>query len=359
MGLLEKTFSANIYKATYLVDEDQAGMRLDQFIQIYLPSFSREVVKKKIVAGEVQIVGRPGKMRPNSPLHFKNKVILSIIKDEHEDEYWMGKKIELDLVPEIIFEDSDLIVISKPPFMSTHPTGRHIFNCATVYFESLYKKTIHSVHRLDRETSGILLMAKNPRAANELTEQFEKVAVKKCYFFIARSTAPYTGRCEFSENARLGNVHEGRKRVLISSFPSDSVQGKRATTDYKILLRRGNYTLGLAFPHTGRQHQIRVHALINGLPLLGDKLYLGGYTLFQRFKDFIATDDDCQQMEIPSHALHALAIEIPYRGEKRTYISEFPTYIKDWMSKNIKGDQHILWNECRGIINEYFKKDYK
>ena len=80
----------------------------------------------------------------------------------------MEKKLVLPVRPKIIFEDDRLIVISKPPFMSVHPTGRHLFNCATVYFESLLNQTIHPVHRLDRETSGVLLLAKNSSVAKLL-----------------------------------------------------------------------------------------------------------------------------------------------------------------------------------------------
>ena len=78
------------------------------------------------------------------------------------------------------------VVTNKPAYMSTHPTGRHLFHCATVYYEQkLNQSTVHSIHRLDRETSGVLLLAKNPTTANQLTVEFENNNVKKCYFFIA------------------------------------------------------------------------------------------------------------------------------------------------------------------------------
>src|SRR5690606_14188470 len=98
----------------------------------------------------------------------------------------------------------NIIVCSKPPFMITHPAGKHLFYCATVYYESIHNKTIHSIHRLDRETSGLLVLGKNSVASNEISNQFEEGLVKKCYLLIAhkeeiRSTFPFTA------NERINN----------------------------------------------------------------------------------------------------------------------------------------------------------
>ncbi len=333
MPILDKKFTPERCLIRYKVDEDQHGMRLDQFLQCYLSTFSRENVKKKIQDGEIQIKNRPGKMRPNSRVHYNDIVSMSIVKTEHEDEFWEGKKISLEKIQDIIFEDDHLIVISKPPFMSTHPTGRHLFYCATVHFEEIYHKTIHSIHRLDRETSGILLLGKDSKTSNQVSTSFEKGLVKKCYFFISKSS--YSGLLNFCEESRLDNPDEGRKRVLIQSYPKESDQGKEAKTFFKILFQEKNYTLGLAFPHTGRQHQIRVHALINNLPLLGDKLYLGGYPVFQRFKDFVSTKEDYKFLEIPRHALHAYAIKIPYQNQERIFKSKIPNDLSSWIQKNL------------------------
>jgi RluA family pseudouridine synthase len=317
-----------------MVDEEHEGMRLDQFIQTYLESFSRETVKKKIKDKEIVIIGRPGTNKPSSVLHHQDEIVIFFHKTNYEDEYWCGKKLDLQLAPEMIYEDDNLIVISKPPFMSTHPAGRHVFNCATVYFEMKYNQTIHSLHRIDRETSGILMLGKNSKQANEMMKHFEDDNVKKCYLFIAEKNSAYKGEKKFEAKERLGSPDAGLKRIVVVATPEKSSEGKHAHTKFVILEDFKNYVVGLAFPQTGRQHQIRVHAAIHGLPLLGDKLYLGNYEMFQRFKDGVATVEDHNKMQIPRHALHAIALRIPYLKTEKVFRSHIPHDFKEWLLAN-------------------------
>lgn len=354
MSIIEKKFSRDLYLARYLVDEEHEGMRLDQFLQIYLATFSREHVKEKIKNGEVVIENRHGKHKPNSKLHHKEVVQIKIFNTIQEDEYWNGKKLELEWEPEVIFENEGLYVISKPPYMATHPTGRHIFNCATVFFEAKNEKTVHSIHRIDRETSGVLLLGKNPKTANTFTEYFEEDRVKKCYFFIAIEKENKDND-KFSARERLGATETGLKRIYINAFPENSEDGKHAHTHFEILHREKGYALGLAFPQTGRQHQIRVHAMTHGLPLLGDKLYLGSFKMFQRFKDVIASKEDHELMEISRHALHALALNIPFENSRRTFSSNIPTDLKDWISEKLEVDIGKLELKIKEEIETYFK----
>jgi RluA family pseudouridine synthase len=340
MSLISKKFYKTKYIVKLLVDEEHEGLRLDLFMQQYLSSFSRQSVKKKIYDGEVVVEGRSSIPRPSIKVHHKDIVTLTVHKSIHEDEYWRDSKIDLVETPEIIFEDDDLLVVSKPPFMATHPTGKHLFNCATVFFENKLNHTIHSIHRLDRETSGVQLLGKNPKCANNLTPQFERGEVKKCYFFISKIDRTIHEQnkdieLEFEARERLGSVGEGLERVYVHSFLEDSLEGKHAKTYFKLLHVEEGYAIGLAFPQTGRQHQIRVHAMKHGFPLIGDKLYLGGYKMFQRFKDGVATEKDFDEMQIPRHALHAVGIKFSYQLKERIFIAPIPEDLKEWVRKNI------------------------
>lgn len=354
MSIINKAYRDDMFEVRHLVDEEHHGARLDQFIQIYLDSFSREMIKKKIKEKEITIVGRPGTHKPSSILHHKDEVVIRFYKSLYEDEYWRGEKLELQTKPDIVFEDQDLIVISKPAFMSTHPAGRHVFNCATVYFEMLYEQTIHSLHRIDRETSGILMLGKNPKQANEMMVHFENDDVKKCYLFISRVNENYQDQKEFTANERMDSPNEGLKRVVVEYYPENSLEGKHACTHFTIIERVGQYVIGLACPQTGRQHQIRVHALAHGMPLIGDKLYLGSYEMFQRFKDQVAGPDDHDHMELPRHALHAIALKIPYKNKEETFITHIPADLQEW----IKSKTHLEIDKLEAKLVENINKYY-
>ena len=354
MIILEKIFEKDSYTVTLKVSDESHAMRLDQFLQLFLSSLSREHIKKKIKNGDIIIKGRPGIHRPSTKMLKNEEIVLTIPRMEHEDEYWRGEKLEVSDTPHIIYEDSDLIVIAKPPYMATHPTGRHLFNCATVFFEAKYKKTIHSIHRLDRETSGILLLGKNPKASTALSSQFEIDQVKKCYFFIAKISPAFQNNMSFWANERLGGQEEGRKRVIINAFPPDSNEGKESQTFFKILETNQDYALGLAFPQTGRQHQIRVHALMHGLPLIGDKLYYGGYEMFQRFKDNLASEEDYDFIQLPRHALHAVALKIPYKGTPQLFQSPLPEDLKAWIKDHFPEVLNNIEEKMQKEITSYF-----
>jgi RluA family pseudouridine synthase len=345
MSLISKSYHSDMFEVHHMVDEEHAGIRLDLFIQTYLESFSRESIKKKIREKEIIILGRPGTNKPSSVLHHKDEIIIYFHKSTYEDEYWRKEKLKLELEPTIIFEDENLIVVSKPAFMSTHPAGRHVFNCATVFFEMKYNQTIHSLHRIDRETSGILMLGKNSKMAQSMMKHFEDDHVKKCYLFIAHKTSEYKNEKIFEAKERMDSPDDGLKRVFVQTYPENSHEGKHAHTKFVILEDVNDFVVGLAFPQTGRQHQIRVHAKAHGLPLLGDKLYLGNYEMFQRFKDGFATKEDHDLMGLPRHALHAIALKIPYLNSERVFRSQIPMDFKEWLTKNSHLDLDALENK--------------
>ncbi len=354
MAILRKLFTTEKYQATYYVEETHEGMRLDQFLQIYLETWSRQEIKKRIKAGDVVIKNREGTHRPSTMLHYQEELTFTVPNTTQEDEYWNGELIERDEHPEVVFEDKNLIVIAKPAYMAAHPTGSHLFYCATVYFGEKYQQTIHSIHRLDRETSGVMLLGKNPETSNTLGEEFFHDNVKKCYFFISKENEAYDGREYFESKERLGAGESGLKRVYIDHYPEDSHEGKQAHTKFKVIYRENGYALGLAFPQSGRQHQIRVHAMVRGLPLVGDKLYLGNFKMFQRFKDKYATKEDHDLMEFHRHALHAVALKINYQGAQSIFRSGLPKDFIPLLKEKISISISEIEEKMQAGILEYF-----
>lgn len=336
MSEIEKSFTTEKYVVTYPVLEEQAGWRLDQFVQKCMPTLSRQYLKKKIEKGEVEISGRKPPHKPSVKVHYLEKVTITTHNDGIiEDEYWHGKPVPRDQKPDIVFEDDELLVINKPPFMITHPAGKNLFYCATVFFETIYKKTIHSIHRIDRETSGLLMLGKNPKVSQRVALLFEEDKVRKCYFFIAHKK-PGARTFPFTAKQRMDRDDSKLPRGMMSVWPEDSEFGKESETYFELLIEKNNYVLAMAFPKTGRQHQIRLHAAENGYPLLGEKLYNGDSGVFMRFKDHKATPEDHELLQIPRHALHATALKLTYPKDKMTYfIAPLPLDLAVWLKETL------------------------
>jgi 23S rRNA pseudouridine1911/1915/1917 synthase len=336
MSDIKKSFTTEKYVVSYPVRPEHDNLRLDQFVMTYMPTLSRQFLKSKIEKGEVVISGRKPPHKPSVKVHDGEKVTVTTHNDHAiEDEYWKGAVVARDQDPTIIFEDDDILAINKPPFMITHPAGKNLFYCATVFFETLYKKTIHSIHRLDRETSGVLLLGKNPKAAQKVSLLFEEDKVRKCYFLIAHKK-PNAIAFPFTAKERMGREEGMIPDSIMISYPETSEKGKEAETHFELIFEKDNYVLALAFPVTGRQHQIRVHAAAHGYPLLGDKLYNGDSMVFIRFKDNEATDADHDLMQIPRQALHAAALRLTYPGNQpKHFIAPLPRDLSEWITTHL------------------------
>jgi len=356
MSEITKSFTTERYIVTHPVQEEQEGWRLDQFVQKCMPTLSRQYLKKKIEKGEVEISGRKPPHKPSVKVHYGERITITTNNDGiMEDELWHGKPIPRDAKPSIVFEDDELLVINKPPFMITHPAGKNLFYCATVFFETIYKKTIHSIHRIDRETSGLLLLGKNPRVSQRVATLFENDKVRKCYFFIAHKKENALS-FPFTAKQRMDREEHRIPRGIMSVWDEDSEFGKESETYFELLTEKDNFVLAMAFPVTGRQHQIRIHASANGYPLLGEKLYNGDPGVFMRFKDQEATDEDHEMLQIPRHALHATALKLTYPGPNYThFIAPLPDDLAAWIEAKLE----ISRSEVEKLIKEKVEAFFK
>lgn len=247
--------------------------RLDQFVSDSIKDITRSKAKKLIKDGFVSV--------NNQLIEPSYKVAKG---DQIKVEIPPQKEVSLQAenIPlKIIYEDQDILVIDKPPFLVTHPTMDH--PTGTVVNAILYHlKEIATgdslrpgiAHRLDKNTSGILVIAKNQEVLENLKAQFKNKQVSKTYIAMVH------GRVEKEKGTIVGEIDRHPK--LRSKFIV-AKGGREAETDYKVLKRFGNLSLLELRPKTGRTHQLRVHLADIGHPIVGDKLYGGKMLLNRQF----------------------------------------------------------------------------
>jgi len=306
---------------------DGFQMRLDQFLAAHLPWRSRSSIQDLVHDGYVLVdaatpdhprgTGEPRtERRPGRRLRHGSTVVV-VIPDENRLAGAAGAAGEL----RILYEDEAVVAVDKPPLLAVHPSGRHLTDTLIQRVHAHYRDEIAAgrlaprlCHRLDRETSGIVLVGKRPGAHAELVRQFEEREVDKEYLAIVQPPVPgeqgRTGRIDYP----LAPARTSAVRVKMTV----AADGLAARTDWRIVERYADCSLLACRLHTGRQHQIRVHLAAIGHPVVGDKLYGPDELLFQKAADGRLERDDLERLELPRHALHShkLAFDTPARGRR-------------------------------------------
>lgn len=250
----------------FKVGKEGAHKRLDQFLADALKEkASRSQIQKIILSGWVLVNGRSEK----SHYKIKDKDVINVSFQKKEE----GLPAPENIPVEIIYQDQDIIVVNKPPGMVVHPAAGNL--SGTLVNALVYKcKKLSNlgaphrpgiVHRLDKDTSGLLVVAKTDKAYSSLVDQFKKRTVKKIYKALVK------GKVEHDEgiiDLPIGR-HPRRRQEMAVTF----VRSKKAQTGYKVLKRYKDYTFVEIKLGTGRTHQIRVHMANIGNPILGDRKY--------------------------------------------------------------------------------------
>lgn len=301
-------------ETTKKLKADKDYNRLDLFISQNFPSLSRSFIQKLIKTGNVKVQG---------------EIILKSskkIKENEEVEVLFPSPKKMEITPEpipikIIYEDEDLAVIEKPPFLSVHP-GAGMSEATLVHGLLYHLKELSSisgverpgiVHRLDKNTSGLMVIAKNDRSHQNLSKQFSSRKVEKEYIALVYGIVKEDF---FTVDAPIGRKKRERKKMGLSS------KGKKAITDFKVIKRYYPHaTLLLCHPLTGRTHQIRVHLSSKGYPIVSDELYAGK----SRRKAISILK------EFPRQVLHSskLVFYHPKNNRKMVFSSEIPEDIQN------------------------------
>ena len=253
-----------------VVLEDSDGERLDRFLADQLPHYSREYLKRIIQEGGVTIEGK--KLKPSSLVAENNSICIVI--PEIQPLSLIAENIPVD----IIYEDEDMLVVNKPSGMLTHPTGKEttgtlvnalLYHCKgrLSHINGIERPGI--VHRLDRDTSGLLVIAKTDIAHRHLQSQIQARTLKREYRALVQGVFKDTSGTVRASIARHSN---NRDKMAVNHT------GRSATTHWEVIEPMGNkFTYVHCQLETGRTHQIRVHMAYIGHPLVGDVLYGTGF----------------------------------------------------------------------------------
>lgn len=250
---------------TFIIDESCDDMRIDKYLSLLMDGFSRSYIQKIISSKAVTVDSRPVKASYR-------------VTEGEEVKIAVPEPIALDIEPEdipleIVYEDTDLLIINKPQGMVVHPAPGHysgtlvnalLYHCRDSLSDINGVMRPGIVHRIDRDTSGLLVICKNNNAHHILADQFAVHSITRTYRAVVYNNIKNE---EGTIDAPLARMKNDRKKIGIDPA------GRRAVTHYKVLERFGNYTYIECRLETGRTHQIRVHMASIGHPLLGDPVY--------------------------------------------------------------------------------------
>jgi 23S rRNA pseudouridine1911/1915/1917 synthase len=231
----------------------------------------------------------------------------------------------------IVAEDDDVIVLNKPGDVVCHPSKNGPWSSLVgACREHLGLPRVHLIYRLDRETSGVMVLAKNARMAGRLQTAVEGRRVRKLYLAILAGELRAPVVFDEPLGRDLSSPIAARQAVVRGP------EGRPAVTEFLPLAVAGGYTLAQARPRTGRQHQIRVHAAALGCPLVGDKLYGPDPLLFLEFIRDGFTPRLAEHLVLPRHALHALEMQFDFGEGGRTFraplAEDLRAFVRDRMA---------------------------
>jgi 23S rRNA pseudouridine1911/1915/1917 synthase len=311
------------------VPKGQLLLRIDKFLMNLIPNATRNKIQNAASSGDIYVNDVPVK----SNYRVKPLDVVRIMLSHPPFE----NRVDPENIPlNIVYEDSTLLLINKPADFVVHPghgnyTGT-LVNALAYHFENLPMNSSERpglVHRIDKDTTGLLVIAKTEVAMTHLAKQFEAKTTEREYIALV------WGTIKEDEGTIEGNIARHVKDRMQMAVFEDPTIGKPAVTHYKVLERFGYVTLVSCILETGRTHQIRVHMKHLGHPLFNDARYGGDLilkgTTFTKYKQFI---DNCFKI-LPRQALHAktLGFVHPTTGEMMRFDTELPQDMQDCIEK--------------------------
>ena len=286
---------------------EQVNKRIDAYMAEKYEDISRVAIQRLIETGEILVNGK--KVKASYKVQVNDKITM-----EEEKAVEIELKAQ-DIPVEIIYEDRDIIVVNKPKGMVVHPANGNPDGTLVNAIMAICKDSLSGiggeirpgiVHRLDKDTSGILIVAKNDKAHINLSEQIKEHKVKKTYIALVKGIVKENNA---TINMPIGRSEKDRKKMAVTK------KGKEAITHFKVLKRYDKYTLLEINIETGRTHQIRVHLSQIGYPIVGDEVYSKGKN----------------EWNIKGQCLHAKSLDFkhPITNEDMHLEAKIPQYFEE------------------------------
>jgi 23S rRNA pseudouridine1911/1915/1917 synthase len=316
---------------SFTVEKGQQPLRIDKYLMNFIENATRNKVQAAAKGGSIRVNGIP--VKSNYKVKPLDEIKVLFEHPPHEN-----LLVPEDIPIDIIYEDEHLLVVNKLAGMVVHPGhGNYsgtLINALTFHFDNLPNNSSDRpglVHRIDKDTSGLLVVAKTEKAMSYLSNQFAEKTSEREYIALV------WGNVEEDEGTIEGNIGRHPKNRLQNTvyLDDDEDKGKPAVTHYKVLERLGYVTLVSCRLETGRTHQIRVHMKHIGHTLFNDERYGGEKilkgTTFTKYKQFV---DNCFKI-LPRQALHAktLGFKHPKTGEWMSFTTELPEDMQQCIKK--------------------------
>lgn len=322
----------NLYEHySFVAEKGQQPLRIDKYLMNFIENATRNKIQAAAKEGSIYVNGEP--VKSNYKVKPFDEIKVLFAHPPHE--YLL---VPEDIPINVVYEDDDVLVVNKPAGMVVHPGhGNYsgtLINALTFHFDNLPNNSSERpglVHRIDKDTSGLLVVAKTEEAMAHLSNQFAEKTSEREY------VALVWGNVEEDEGTIEGNIGRHPKNRLQNTvfFDDEADRGKPAVTHYKVLERFGYVTLVSCKLETGRTHQIRVHMKHIGHTLFNDERYGGELilkgTTFTKYKQFV---ENCFKV-LPRQALHAktLGFVHPKTGEFMRFTSEIPEDMQQCIEK--------------------------
>jgi 23S rRNA pseudouridine1911/1915/1917 synthase len=332
-------YSENEYLVTHEVGAGEDSWRLDRFLKDRYRKRSRESIQRAIEGGSISIKREQsphlhlGKLKASTQVFAGDQVlVLSERKPEPE----------VNFNYRILYEDESIFVIEKPANLPVHPAGSYFFNTLLVHLKTQghqdplkMEREYFLVHRIDKETSGILVLAKDKESCANLVSQFAERTTKKRYFALVKGVVPEA----FEVDAPMLRDERSLIGLKMRVGKSDEPEAQSAYTGFQRLDIAGNFSLVECFPKTGRQHQIRVHLAHAGHPIVGDKLYgIPEEEAVRFYERRNLSAEALAHLILPRHALHSagLSFDHPRSGQRMEFVTDLPPDLREFFESQRK-----------------------